>query len=145
MIGRAPSGNLIQTFGDAIDTFNGALTDTNYNRFQQYLYSKVLIEKVDDTDFVQGAPNYIITTYLNPSEATTGYFPQFNYGAHPHPKEHKNKSNDLVGEVTGKGYYWDKYADLSSGSSGTHVRYCLRFRQNARGFWLLATALVAPI
>jgi hypothetical protein len=140
-----PSVGLLPTFKDAIADFNNAYNVTDYRNFKQYLYSTVLIEKVDDTDFVTGTPNDIITKYLNPSEATTGYFPQFDYGAHPHPKEHKNKNNDPVGEVTGKGYYWDKYADFSSGSSGIHVRYCLRFRQNALGIWLLATALVAPI
>jgi hypothetical protein len=138
-----PSGQLLQTFKDAIADFNDAFNARDYRHFEQYLYSTVLIEKVDDPYFVYGAPNYIINTYLNPNEAATGYFPQFDYGSHPHPKEHKNRNNDPIGEVTGKGYYWDKYADL--GNSGTHVQYCLRFKQNGTGIWLLATALVAPI
>jgi hypothetical protein len=46
MIGRAPSIDLIQTFGDAIDTFNGARADGDYRNFKQYLYpTDVYIQK----------------------------------------------------------------------------------------------------
>ena len=138
-----PSTQLLSTFQALVADFNGAYTATNYNNFQQYLHNSVLIERVDDASFIAGSASDIVNLYLNPYEAETGYFPQFDYGSHPHPKEHPNKKDELVGEVTGKGYYWDKYADL--GSSGMHVQYCLRFKPNSHGTWLLATALVVPI
>jgi len=138
MRGRPPSGHLIQTFKDAIETFNGAQLDQNYDKFKQYLYPvDVFIQKVDDPGgFEQGDPDKI-TNYLNAGEAKTKFFPQFFYDDDPpHHKEHKNYT---VGDVTGTGEYQDKYTV----NTKIPVQFCLRFKKYGQ-VWLLVTALVAP-
>lgn len=137
--GNPPSGHLVQTFEDAIATFNAAQTDGDYSNFIQYLYpTDVYIQKVDDPGgFEEGTPADIVS-YLNTQEAQTGYFPQFFYDHDPpHHKEHKNYG---VGDVTGTGKYQDKYTD----NTKIPVQFCLRFKKR-RDIWLLVTALVVPI
>jgi hypothetical protein len=140
-----PSVHLIPTFEAAIEDFNNAQNDKDYRNFLQYLYltDKILIQKVDDPEsFVTGYAANIIQ-YLNDGEADplTPKFPQFDYKKPPHGKEHRNKIHELVGDVTGTGKYQDIYTDPAT----IDVQYCLRFKKNGQGIWLLVTALVAPI
>jgi hypothetical protein len=140
MIGRAPSGDLIQTFGDAIETFDDAVNVGNYDNFKQYLYpSKVLIQKVDDPgDFRYGNATSIIK-YLNDEQAATSDFPLFTLGF-PVARIYTSEKGEQIGNVTGNGTYQDTY-------TSTHpitVLYCLRFKQKS-GDWLLASAFVTPI
>ena len=141
-----PSDQLLATFKAAIADFNNARTDKppDYHKFKEYLYSYVVIDKVDDIDCVKGSPDQIVDKYLNPIEAENGYFPQFDYGVKPRPFEHNSKNGMRIGEVTGEGTYWDKYADKNK--KRTPVQYTLRFvKPNGQGKWLLFRAVVVPI
>jgi len=140
MVGAPPSGDLIQTFTNAIDTFNAAQNDGNYNNFQQYLLPpKVLIQKVDDPgDFVYGNAATIIQ-YLNNTQAATSYFPQFTLTG-PAGSIYTSRKGEQIGDVTGEGTYLDTFDSTNS----INVLYCLRFKQK-QGAWLLASAFVTPI
>jgi|HubBroStandDraft_4_1064222.scaffolds.fasta_scaffold458431_1 hypothetical protein len=132
-----PSNDLLQTFKDAMAAFNGALTDLNYQNFQQYLYSSVLIQKVDDpSDFVSGPPASIIA-YLDLTQASTKTFPQFDDGGHPHQKKHISKKHENIGDVTGNG----RYQDNCNYATWIPIQYSFRFKADATGNWLLASAL----
>jgi hypothetical protein len=139
------SNDLLQTFEDAIADFNDAANVGTYSKFRLYLYphERLLIQKVDDPGQFESGNRAKIMKYLNTSQAITGFFPQFHYGK-PHPKVHTHPGKRAileVGDVTGKGKYQDKFADKRKIS----VQYCLRFKKNPEGIWLLSTALVAPI
>ncbi|MBV8359125.1 MAG: hypothetical protein JO189_14490 [Deltaproteobacteria bacterium] len=139
-----PSDKLLATFKAAIADFNNATTDKDYHKFKEYLYSYVVIDKVDDIDRVEGSPDQIVDKYLNPYEAANGNFPQFYDGGSPRATEHESKNGVLIGEITGEGTYWDTYADKSK--KGTPVQYTLRFvKPNGQNKWLLFRAVVVPI
>jgi hypothetical protein len=138
-----PSNDLLQTFRDAMAAFNGAQNDGDYHNFQPYLYSSVLIQKIDDpSDFISGPPTSIIA-YLNLTQADTGLFPQFNDGGHPHQKRHLSKKNEQVGDITGSGN--GSYQDDCNNPMTVLIQYSFRFKLDTNGNWLLASAFGTPV
>jgi hypothetical protein len=96
--------NLQTVLQAACDAFNNARNSPthDYSALGQYFAQNVVMHKVDDAAPVVGTPAKIIT-YLNQSQAITGYFPKLDYGAQvpaPNPASPKN--------ITGWGYYYDR-------------------------------------
>jgi len=145
----SPNGNLKQTFEATISTFNNAHNDNpqDYHNFLQYLYPNInlVIQKVDDPGAFAVGTNTDIIKYLNNDEADPAdpKFPQLKkHTPSYHPKEHKRKNGEEVGDVTGQAIYYDRFTDPDSAS--IPVEYCLRYKKY-NSIWLLVTALIAPI